>query len=102
MLGSVTLDLDPVDRGRSIIGGLGPRRRGPSARIAQGGLYFTYTGSPRIAHVHVNSLSVHRSCFPNVSPLSKDLVTSSGYRSHGEPSESAYWKFFNSRKISVM
>ncbi|KAI5678608.1 hypothetical protein M9H77_09558 [Catharanthus roseus] len=26
MLGSVTLDLDPVDRGRSTVGGLGPRR----------------------------------------------------------------------------
>ncbi|KAI5667724.1 hypothetical protein M9H77_17577 [Catharanthus roseus] len=26
MLGSVTLDLDPVDRGCSIFGGLGPRR----------------------------------------------------------------------------
>ncbi|KAI5677975.1 hypothetical protein M9H77_08925 [Catharanthus roseus] len=26
MLGTVTLDLDPVDRGRSTIGGLGPRR----------------------------------------------------------------------------
>ncbi|KAI5671273.1 hypothetical protein M9H77_11637 [Catharanthus roseus] len=39
MLGSVTLDLDPVDRRRSIIvGGLGLRRRGPPARVAQGGL----------------------------------------------------------------
>ncbi|KAI5681923.1 hypothetical protein M9H77_03151 [Catharanthus roseus] len=38
MLGSVTLDLDLVDRGRSIVGGLGPRRRGPQAKIAQGGL----------------------------------------------------------------
>ncbi|KAI5671978.1 hypothetical protein M9H77_12342 [Catharanthus roseus] len=28
MLGSVTLDLDPVDRGCSIVGGLGPRRLG--------------------------------------------------------------------------
>ncbi|KAI5648570.1 hypothetical protein M9H77_34575 [Catharanthus roseus] len=28
MLGSVTLDLDPVDRGRSTVGGLGPRRGG--------------------------------------------------------------------------
>ncbi|KAI5682309.1 hypothetical protein M9H77_03537 [Catharanthus roseus] len=59
MLGCVTLDLDPVDRGSSTVGGLGPRRyyillrimlcgsgyflaswvrRGPSVRIAQGGL----------------------------------------------------------------
>ncbi|KAI5668521.1 hypothetical protein M9H77_18374 [Catharanthus roseus] len=59
MLGSVTLDLDPVDRGRSTVGGLGPRRycvllrimlcgsgyflagwvrRGPPARVAQDGL----------------------------------------------------------------
>ncbi|KAI5680460.1 hypothetical protein M9H77_01687 [Catharanthus roseus] len=27
MLGSVTLDLDPVDRGRSTVGGLGPKRK---------------------------------------------------------------------------
>ncbi|KAI5667207.1 hypothetical protein M9H77_17060 [Catharanthus roseus] len=59
MLGSVTLDLDPVYRGRSTVEGLGPRRycvllcimlcgtgyflvgwfrRGPPARVAQGGL----------------------------------------------------------------
>ncbi|KAI5676160.1 hypothetical protein M9H77_07110 [Catharanthus roseus] len=38
MLGSVTLDLDPVDRGRRTVGGLGLRRRGPPARVAQGGL----------------------------------------------------------------
>ncbi|KAI5649695.1 hypothetical protein M9H77_35700 [Catharanthus roseus] len=41
MLDSVTLDLDPVNRGRSIVGGLGPRRRGPLARIAEGGLVST-------------------------------------------------------------
>ncbi|KAI5667835.1 hypothetical protein M9H77_17688 [Catharanthus roseus] len=59
MLGSVTLDLDPVNRGRSTVGRLGPRqycvglriilcgsgyflvgwvRRGPPARVAQGSL----------------------------------------------------------------
>ncbi|KAI5670933.1 hypothetical protein M9H77_11297 [Catharanthus roseus] len=59
MLDSVTLDLDPVDRGRSTVGGLGPWRycvllrimlcgssyflagwvrRGPPARVAQDGL----------------------------------------------------------------
>ncbi|KAI5681925.1 hypothetical protein M9H77_03153 [Catharanthus roseus] len=42
MLGSVTLDLDPVDRGRSTIGGsyflAGWVRRGSPARVAQGGL----------------------------------------------------------------
>ncbi|KAI5683058.1 hypothetical protein M9H77_04286 [Catharanthus roseus] len=38
MLGSVTLDLDPVDRGRNTVGGLGPRGRGPRTRVAQGGL----------------------------------------------------------------
>ncbi|KAI5650357.1 hypothetical protein M9H77_36362 [Catharanthus roseus] len=46
----VTLDLDPVDRGRSTVGGLGPRRgyflagwvrRGPPARVAQGSLVST-------------------------------------------------------------
>ncbi|KAI5648479.1 hypothetical protein M9H77_34484 [Catharanthus roseus] len=40
MLDSVTLDLNPVDRG--IVGELGPRRRlgqeGPPTRVAQGGL----------------------------------------------------------------
>ncbi|KAI5678666.1 hypothetical protein M9H77_09616 [Catharanthus roseus] len=44
MLGSVTLDLDPVDRGGSTVGRLGPRRwirRGPPARVAQGGLLST-------------------------------------------------------------
>ncbi|KAI5666718.1 hypothetical protein M9H77_16571 [Catharanthus roseus] len=42
MLGSVTLDLDPVDRGHSTVGGgyflAGWVRRGPPARVAQGGL----------------------------------------------------------------
>ncbi|KAI5662627.1 hypothetical protein M9H77_21950 [Catharanthus roseus] len=38
MLSSVTIDLDPVDRRRSTVGGLGPRRRGPPASILQGGL----------------------------------------------------------------
>ncbi|KAI5673460.1 hypothetical protein M9H77_13824 [Catharanthus roseus] len=47
MLGSVTLDLDPVNRGRSTVRGLGPRRgyflagcirRGPPTRVVQGGL----------------------------------------------------------------
>ncbi|KAI5647804.1 hypothetical protein M9H77_33809 [Catharanthus roseus] len=33
MLGSITIDLDPVDRGRSTVGG-----RGPPARVAQDGL----------------------------------------------------------------
>ncbi|KAI5667521.1 hypothetical protein M9H77_17374 [Catharanthus roseus] len=35
MLGSVTLDLDPVDRGRSTVGG-----KGPLARVAQGDAYW--------------------------------------------------------------
>ncbi|KAI5654674.1 hypothetical protein M9H77_31861 [Catharanthus roseus] len=48
--GCVTLDLDPVDRGRSTVEGLGPRRgyflagwvrRDPLARVAQGGLVST-------------------------------------------------------------
>ncbi|KAI5673128.1 hypothetical protein M9H77_13492 [Catharanthus roseus] len=59
MLGSVTLDLDPVDRGRNTVGRLGPKRycvglrimlcdsgyflegwvrRGSPVRVAQGGL----------------------------------------------------------------
>ncbi|KAI5652968.1 hypothetical protein M9H77_30155 [Catharanthus roseus] len=47
MFCSVTFDLDPVDRGHSTVRGLGPRRdyflagsvrRGPPARVAQGGL----------------------------------------------------------------
>ncbi|KAI5677864.1 hypothetical protein M9H77_08814 [Catharanthus roseus] len=59
MLGSVTLDLDPFNRGRSTVRGLGPKRycvrlrimlcgsghflegwvrRGPPAKVAQGGL----------------------------------------------------------------
>ncbi|KAI5648332.1 hypothetical protein M9H77_34337 [Catharanthus roseus] len=59
MLGCVTLDLDPVDRGCTTVGGLGPKqycvglrimlcgsgyflegwvRRGPPAKVAQGGL----------------------------------------------------------------
>ncbi|KAI5682461.1 hypothetical protein M9H77_03689 [Catharanthus roseus] len=47
MVGSITLDLDSVDRGRSPVGGLGLRRgyflkgwvrRRPPARVAQGGL----------------------------------------------------------------
>ncbi|KAI5681746.1 hypothetical protein M9H77_02974 [Catharanthus roseus] len=67
MLGSVTLDLDPVDRGLSIVGGLDPKRycvllrimlygssyflegwvkRGPPARIAQGGLAGIDYGMP--------------------------------------------------------
>ncbi|KAI5671473.1 hypothetical protein M9H77_11837 [Catharanthus roseus] len=55
MLGSVTLDLDPVDRGRSTVGGLGPKRyciglrwvkRGPPARVAQGGLAGNEYGMP--------------------------------------------------------
>ncbi|KAI5668055.1 hypothetical protein M9H77_17908 [Catharanthus roseus] len=45
MLCSVTLDLDLVDRGRSTVGGLGPRRRlgqeGPPTRVAQVGLVST-------------------------------------------------------------
>ncbi|KAI5656869.1 hypothetical protein M9H77_25662 [Catharanthus roseus] len=41
MLGRCTLDLDPVDRGRSTIGGLGPRRRGSPANVVQGGLVGT-------------------------------------------------------------
>ncbi|KAI5657491.1 hypothetical protein M9H77_26284 [Catharanthus roseus] len=47
MLGSVTLDLDPVDRGRSIVGGLGPRRRGLPARVAQDGLAGIDYGMPK-------------------------------------------------------
>ncbi|KAI5652957.1 hypothetical protein M9H77_30144 [Catharanthus roseus] len=55
MLGSVTLDLDPVDRGRSTVRGLGPKRycvglrwvrRGPLARVAQGGLAGIDYGMP--------------------------------------------------------
>ncbi|KAI5653308.1 hypothetical protein M9H77_30495 [Catharanthus roseus] len=43
MLGSVTLDLDPIDRGHSTVGGLAPRQYcvgsgGPPARVAQGSL----------------------------------------------------------------
>ncbi|KAI5663144.1 hypothetical protein M9H77_22467 [Catharanthus roseus] len=50
MLGSATLDLYSVDRGRSIVGGLGLRRycwvrRGPPARIAQGGLSCIFVSS---------------------------------------------------------
>ncbi|KAI5682505.1 hypothetical protein M9H77_03733 [Catharanthus roseus] len=48
MLGSVTLDLDPVDRGRSTVGGLGPNgwfKKGLPARIAQGGLVEEAKGS---------------------------------------------------------
>ncbi|KAI5677067.1 hypothetical protein M9H77_08017 [Catharanthus roseus] len=49
-LSSVTLDLDPVDRGRSTVGGLDPRRGyflaswvrvGPPTRLAQGGVVST-------------------------------------------------------------
>ncbi|KAI5663864.1 hypothetical protein M9H77_23187 [Catharanthus roseus] len=47
MLGSVTLDLDPVDKGRSTVGGLGPRRRGPPARVAQDGLAGIDYGMPK-------------------------------------------------------
>ncbi|KAI5676815.1 hypothetical protein M9H77_07765 [Catharanthus roseus] len=36
MLGSVTLDLDPVDRGRSTVGGLGPRRLGQEGPTGYG------------------------------------------------------------------
>ncbi|KAI5676515.1 hypothetical protein M9H77_07465 [Catharanthus roseus] len=36
MLGSVTLDLDPVDRGRSTVGGLGPRRLGQEGTTGYG------------------------------------------------------------------
>ncbi|KAI5675858.1 hypothetical protein M9H77_06808 [Catharanthus roseus] len=67
MLGSVTLDLDPVDRGRSTVGGLDPKRycvglrimlcgsgyflegwvrRGSPARVAQGGLADIDYGMP--------------------------------------------------------
>ncbi|KAI5652967.1 hypothetical protein M9H77_30154 [Catharanthus roseus] len=75
MLGSVTLDLDPVDKRRSSIGGLGPRRycislrimlcdsdyflagsvrRGPPARVAQGGMVGIDYGMPEI---------IRRPCF---------------------------------------
>ncbi|KAI5671474.1 hypothetical protein M9H77_11838 [Catharanthus roseus] len=67
MIDSVTLDLDPVDRGCSTVGGLGPKRycvrlrimlcgsgyflegwvrRGPPARVAQGGLAGNDYGMP--------------------------------------------------------
>ncbi|KAI5652281.1 hypothetical protein M9H77_29468 [Catharanthus roseus] len=92
MLGSVTLDLDPVDRGCSTIGGLGPMR-GPPSRIAQGILVAFYpygkpTNSTRARELTERPSLIFSKYF---SPLSDDL-----------PSESAYWKFFTSRKILVM
>ncbi|KAI5677206.1 hypothetical protein M9H77_08156 [Catharanthus roseus] len=56
MLGSVTLDMDPVDRGHSIVGG-----RGQLARIAQGGLASIDYGMPefvRRPRFRFRSLSV--------------------------------------------
>ncbi|KAI5656796.1 hypothetical protein M9H77_25589 [Catharanthus roseus] len=86
MLGSVTLDLDPVNRGRSTVGGLGPRRyyvgvrRGPPARVAHGGLADIHYGMPELVPVtpfkyekFSNSTrareltGIHRSYFPNFS-----------------------------------
>ncbi|KAI5682091.1 hypothetical protein M9H77_03319 [Catharanthus roseus] len=72
MLDSVTLDLDPVDRERSIVGRLGPRRycvwlrimlcgssyflegwvrRSPPARIVQGGLAGIDYGMPEFVRI---------------------------------------------------
>ncbi|KAI5654380.1 hypothetical protein M9H77_31567 [Catharanthus roseus] len=77
MLGSITFDLDPVDRGRGTVGGLGLRRycvlprimlcglgyfpagwvrRGPPARVAQGGL----VGTPGLVSCSVIKCPVPR------------------------------------------
>ncbi|KAI5658182.1 hypothetical protein M9H77_26975 [Catharanthus roseus] len=68
MLGSVTLDLDPVDRGRSIVGGW--VRRGLPTRVAQGGLARFDYGMPeyvrrprfRFRTLSVEPIMVH-ACF---------------------------------------
>ncbi|KAI5653933.1 hypothetical protein M9H77_31120 [Catharanthus roseus] len=90
MLGSVILDLDPVDRGHSTVGGLGPRRRGPLTRVAQGSLVIFYPYGKLTNSTLAHELAERPSLmFPN--------------RSHGEPSELAYLKSsISSQKISIM
>ncbi|KAI5681056.1 hypothetical protein M9H77_02283 [Catharanthus roseus] len=94
MLGSVTLDLNPVDRGRSTVGGLGPRWRGPPARIVQCGLVVFYPYGKLTNSTRARELTEHPSLMfsKSFSPFSDDL-----------PSESAYLKSsISSQKNSVM
>ncbi|KAI5652799.1 hypothetical protein M9H77_29986 [Catharanthus roseus] len=57
MLGSVTLDLDPVDEGRSTVGGLGTRRLGQEGPTGWGS-----TGRPG-RYAKVEKSNVRTLCF---------------------------------------
>ncbi|KAI5650751.1 hypothetical protein M9H77_36756 [Catharanthus roseus] len=61
MLGSVTLDLDPIDRGRSTVGGLGPRHTGRPGKYARARYLFIYMLC-EVEKSNVRTVSWQRRC----------------------------------------